>query len=119
MERKINYINDYLKKHKIDILALLETHTYATDMNWLKSAFPDYIVWCEGENKNSYFRSYKQKTEQDIMKQNLPEAETEELLGAVNEYNALYAGGVIVLIKKDIINNFERSYFIPDKRGIR
>ena len=48
LDSKIAYINKkFLKKHKYDILALLETHTFMSNMNWLKNTFSRYSVVCE------------------------------------------------------------------------
>jgi len=108
----------FLKKHKYDILALLETHTFASDMDWLKNAFPGYSIMCEGENKTKALIAYRENKLKYINTLDISEKEKESLIMNINENLYQTSGGVVLLIQKELVKNFTRRFVIPQNRGI-
>ena len=116
---KIPYINKKLLKEGkgYDILVLLETHTFYGDKQWLQTAFPHYMVYCEGSTKSSVFKAYRERKEKEAMALLNPK-ERAKHMAEINEYQSGYSSGVIVLIKHNIKKYFVTSQSAPDHRGI-
>ena len=118
---RIVHINTKLlgsSEHSYDILALVETHTYASDITWLSASFPHYHVFSAGTTKQIAYGMYIKNKYALIDSLGLSAQQTAILKDQVNEYRAPNYGGIIVLVKKTLKNYFTQVDLIPDNRGV-
>lgn len=119
LEKKVPYINGRLDMCKPHILALLETHTFFGDAQWLNQAFPGYVVFATGGNKTEIFKLYRAVKEKKINEDSsLTQGQKEARVDKINEWNVNYKEEVVVLLRKDVAPFFTQVHMIPFNRGI-
>lgn len=122
---KIESIKNLINKESPKILCLLETHTYYEEYKRIKRYLENnqYKVLFIAKSQKEYYDKIKKqeiKNIQDNDKLTIREKEKEIYNWESNAYlyKNKYAGGVILLIKREIQDMFEEVNMIPDKRGI-
>jgi hypothetical protein len=118
-------INKLKQKENPDIIFIIESHTFYEEYNKIKQWLEDKqykIIYKADSQRNQYEILKTQKIKEiDSMKHmslKAKEIEKNNWIANTKIYQMKYAGGIILLIKAEILNNFKEITIIPNNRGI-